>query len=134
MKIRRSIPSDLENVKKIELDNYGYILNETIDNDELHSYFIIEDNNLFIGYISLWHDENKAQIESIIINDKNKGYGQLLFKYALDYLNNYIITLEVRKSNVVAIHIYEKYGFKTVTIRKNYYSNNEDAYLMLKEC
>ena len=71
MKIRRSIPSDLENVKKIELDNYGYILNETIDNDELHSYFIIEDNNLFIGYISLWHDENKAQIESIIINDKN---------------------------------------------------------------
>jgi len=134
MKIRRSIPSDLENVKKIELDNYGYILNETIDNDELHSYFIIEDNNLFIGYISLWHDENKPQIESIIINDKNKGYGQLLFKYALDYLKNYIITLEVRVSNKVAIHIYEKYGFKTVTVRKAYYSNKEDALLMLKEC
>ena len=134
MKIRKSIPSDLENVKKIELDNYGYILNETIDNDELHTFFIMEDNNLFIGYISLWHDDNKAQIESIIINDKNKGYGQLLFKYALDYLKNYIITLEVRVSNKIAIHIYEKYGFKTVTIRKCYYSNKEDALLMLKEC
>ena len=88
----------------------------------------------FVGYISIWHDENKAQIESIVINDKNKGYGQTLFKYALDYLKNYIITLEVRVSNKVAIHIYEKYGFKTVTIRKNYYSNHEDAYLMLKEC
>ena len=133
MKIRKSIDSDLENIKKIELDNYGYILNESVTSDELHTFFTMEDDN-FIGYISLWHDENKAQIESIIINDKNKGYGQILFKYALDYLKNYIITLEVRVSNKVAIHIYEKYGFKTVTIRKNYYSNNEDALLMLKEC
>ena len=133
MKIRKSNLSDLENIKTIEKDNYGYILTEELNNDELHTHFIIEDEG-FVGYISLWHDENKAQIESIIINKKNMGYGQTLFKYALDYLNGYIITLEVRKSNVVAIHIYEKYGFKTVTIRKNYYSNNEDALLMLKEC
>lgn len=133
MRIRRSVDSDLENIQKIELDNYGYILNESINNDELHSYFVMEDKD-FIGYISIWHDDNKAQIESIIVNDKLKGYGQLLFKYALDFLNNYIITLEVRVSNKVAIHIYEKYGFKTVTIRRNYYSNNEDALLMLKEC
>ena len=133
MKIRKSISSDLDNIKKIELDNYGYILTEELNNDDLHTYFVIEEES-FIGYISIWHDLDKAQIESIIINDKNKGYGQTLFRYALDSLNGYIITLEVRKSNVVAIHIYEKYGFKTVTVRKNYYSNNEDAYLMLKEC
>lgn len=133
MKIRKSNLSDLENIKTIEKDNYGYILTEELNNDELHTHFVIEDDG-FVGYISLWHDENKAQIESIIINKKNMGYGQTLFKYALDYLNGYIITLEVRKSNVVAIHIYEKYGFKTVTVRKNYYSNNEDALLMLREC
>ena len=133
MKIRKSISSDLDNIKKIELDNYGYILTEELNNDDLHTYFVIEEES-FIGYISIWHDLDKAQIESIIINDNHKGYGQTLFRYALDYLNGYIITLEVRKSNVVAIHIYEKYGFKTVTVRKNYYSNNEDAYLMLKEC
>ena len=133
MKIRKSIISDLDNIKKIEKDNYGYILTEEMNNDSLHTYFILEDDK-FIGYISIWHDELKAQIESIIINDKNKGYGQILFKYALDYLKGYTITLEVRKSNSIAIHIYEKYGFKTVTIRKNYYSNNEDALLMLKEC
>ena len=133
MKIRKSNLSDLANIKTIEKDNYGYILTEELNNDELHTHFVIEDDG-FVGYISLWHDENKAQIESIIINKKNMGYGQTLFKYALDYLNGYIITLEVRKSNVVAIHIYEKYGFKTVTVRKNYYSNNEDALLMLREC
>ena len=133
MKIRKSNSLDLDNIKKIELDNYGYILTEEVVNDDLHTYFVLEDEG-FIGYISLWHDEDKAQVESIIINDKNKGYGQILFRYALDFLNGYIITLEVRKSNSVAIHIYEKYGFKTVTVRKKYYSNNEDALLMLKEC
>ena len=133
MKIRKSNINDLANIKQIELDNYGYILTEELNNDELHTHFIIEEDS-FIGYISIWHDELKAQIESIIINKKNNGYGQTLFKYALDFLKGYTITLEVRKSNLVAIHIYEKYGFKTVTIRKNYYSNNEDALLMLKEC
>ena len=133
MKIRKSNINDLANIKQIELDNYGYILTEELNNDELHTHFIIEEDS-FIGYISIWHDELKAQIESIIINKKNDGYGQTLFKYALDFLKGYTITLEVRKSNIVAIHIYEKYGFKTVTIRKNYYSNNEDALLMLKEC
>lgn len=133
MKIRKSNDSDLDNIKKIELDNYGYILNENVINDDLHTFFVMEDTT-FIGYISIWHDENKAQIESIIISDKNKGNGQILFKYALDFLKGYIITLEVRVSNKVAIHIYEKYGFKTVTVRKKYYSNNEDALLMLKEC
>ena len=58
MKIRKSIDSDLENIKKIELDNYGYILNESITNDDLHTFFIIEDDE-FKGYISLWHDENR---------------------------------------------------------------------------
>ena len=133
MKIRLSSPIDLSNINKLEQDNYGYILTTELVNDSLHTYFVLEDNDIF-GYISLWHDENKAQVESIIINDKNKGYGQVLFKYAMDYLKDYIITLEVRKSNSIAIHIYEKFGFKTVTIRKNYYSNNEDALLMLKEC
>lgn len=133
MKIRKSIPSDLTNIKEIEQDNYGYILTEELINDNLHTHFILEDES-FIGYISIWHDENKAQIESIIVNVKNNGYGQKLLKYALDYLNGYVITLEVRKSNSIAIHVYEKFGFKTVTIRKNYYKNNEDALLMLKEC
>ena len=133
MKIRLSSPIDINNINKLEQDNYGYILTTELVNDSLHTHFVLEDDNIF-GYISLWHDEDKAQVESIIINDKNKGYGQILFKYAMDYLKDYIITLEVRKSNSVAIHIYEKFGFKTVTIRKNYYSNNEDALLMLKEC
>ncbi len=44
------------------------------------------------------------------------------------------INLEVRISNQKAINLYKKYGFKIVTIRKNYYQDNhEDAYLMIKK-
>lgn len=42
------------------------------------------------------------------------------------------ITLEVRENNTAAIHLYEKNGFMEVTKRKGYYSNGEDAYLMIK--
>lgn len=43
------------------------------------------------------------------------------------------VFLEVRKSNIPAVSLYEKYGFKTMNIRKNYYSAPvEDALIMEK--
>ena len=43
------------------------------------------------------------------------------------------INLEVRVSNVKANCFISKFGFKNVAVRKRYYSNGEDAYLMIKE-
>ena len=42
------------------------------------------------------------------------------------------IDLEVNSLNKKAINLYQKYGFKTVSIRKKYY-NGIDGFLMLKE-
>ena len=45
--------------------------------------------------------------------------------------SNPIVTLEVRKSNLVAINLYQKLGFEIVGTRKKYYSDNrEDALIM----
>ena len=41
-------------------------------------------------------------------------------------------TLEVRVSNTNAIKLYEKFGFQTVSKRKKYYADGEDAYLMVQ--
>lgn len=38
--------------------------------------------------------------------------------------------LEVRKSNLPAIHMYQSTGFLTTQVRKGFYSDGEDAYLM----
>lgn len=41
------------------------------------------------------------------------------------------MTLEVRRSNLVAQNLYKKYGFKMAGVRKEYYSDNrEDAIIM----
>lgn len=42
------------------------------------------------------------------------------------------LSLEVRKSNTAARHLYESYGFKQAYTRKHYYGN-EDAYVYLLE-
>ena len=42
-----------------------------------------------------------------------------------------LITLEVNEENKPAIHLYEKYGFKLLGKRKNYYKDN-DALIMTK--
>ena len=43
------------------------------------------------------------------------------------------VTLEVRSGNKPAIALYEKHGFKTVGLRKNYYERpREDALIMTK--
>lgn len=42
------------------------------------------------------------------------------------------VTLEVHSKNVRAIDLYKKCGFKTVRIRKNYYSDGSEALVMDK--
>ena len=42
--------------------------------------------------------------------------------------------LEVRTSNIAAINLYKKFGFKIFMLRKNYYEDDgEDALCMVKE-
>ena len=63
---------------------------------------------------------------------RNMGIATKLINEIInDYeINN--ITLEVSVDNCVAIKLYEKLGFKSVALRKEYY-NGTDAFLMLKE-
>ena len=44
------------------------------------------------------------------------------------------MTLEVRKSNIIAQNLYKSYGFVEAGIRPNYYTDvNEDAIIMWKK-
>ncbi|MEO0161520.1 MAG: ribosomal protein S18-alanine N-acetyltransferase [candidate division WOR-3 bacterium] len=41
--------------------------------------------------------------------------------------------LEVRVDNTVAIKLYKKFGYRIIQLRKNYYLDGTDAYVMGKE-
>lgn len=43
------------------------------------------------------------------------------------------LTLEVNAANCAAIALYEKFKFNTVNVRKKFYNNSQDAFLMLRE-
>jgi len=65
---------------------------------------------------------------------RSRGIGELLLigsmKAAIEY-GSRVMTLEARVSNFIAHRMYQKYSFKSVGIRKAYYSDNrEDAVIM----
>lgn len=89
----------------------------------------------FIGQICLWMDEGKAQINNFYIIHKFQK--QDLGKQFLSCVIHYFklskideVSLEVRLSNDAAIGLYKSFGFKQITVRKNYYKNGEDALFM----
>lgn len=68
-------------------------------------------------------------------NQKNKGYAKLLMQHLDDMSTkqNKTFSLEVKSTNTVAISLYQKFGFKTIHIRKKYYKDGADALIMFKQ-
>jgi ribosomal-protein-alanine N-acetyltransferase len=88
-----------------------------------------------IGYCFMLIAQTEAEILNIAIdiNFQRKGLGETLLKECLERLESQKaknLFLEVRQSNHAAKNLYSKMGFKTIGIRKNYYSDNEDASMM----
>ena len=77
------------------------------------------------------------EIDNFFVSEeyRNHGIGTKLMAYLISLAINYRvvnITLEVRVSNIVAINLYKKFGFREVALRKYYYGD-EDGILMEKQ-
>lgn len=98
------------------------------------TYLIDNDPIAFINYDTMYE---RAELININVLDhfQNQKIATKLMEYMInDCINKRVssITLEVRITNHVAIHLYEKYGFQEIGIRKGYYQGI-DAILMKKE-
>jgi ribosomal-protein-alanine N-acetyltransferase len=89
-----------------------------------------------VGYGGLWNLMDESHISTIAAHPdfRGRGFGEIvlagMIRRSIKLKATYVV-LEVRVSNTVAQSLYQKYGFKTVTTKTNYYhSNNEDAYEM----
>jgi ribosomal-protein-alanine N-acetyltransferase len=91
-----------------------------------------------IGYIIFWLMEEKAQISNFAIHPdfRRLGVGEKVLTRIIAQIRKYgakSVILEVRPSNFAARRLYEKYGFKSLGIRKDYYRDpGEDALVMVK--
>jgi [ribosomal protein S18]-alanine N-acetyltransferase len=94
------------------------------------------ETNRIIGFGCFWAILDEAHITLLGIHPQyqGRGLGQLLLCALLDRAREIEMaraTLEVRASNLGALHIYQKYGFETVGRRKKYYQDTgEDGIIM----
>jgi ribosomal-protein-alanine N-acetyltransferase len=93
-------------------------------------------NGRIIGYGGFWHILDEAHISNIAIHPdfRGQGFGKMLLLHLLEQAASrgaVKATLEVRRSNVIAQGMYARFGFKLVSVRKNYYTDeHEDALIM----
>lgn len=139
--LRKMDLSDIPYVYNEELKIFGKSLGEkTLYNEvlynELSRYFIVLVDGKRAGYVGSWLTEPNAEILNLFVSEQYRGLG--LGKKLMDEVIGVChkekieaITLEVRKSNVHAVKMYEDLGFEVSHIRKNYYADHEDAYLMI---
>lgn len=110
--------------------NIDMLESEVISNMTTYNLFLCD--KVVVGYYSYLHIFDEAHIMNVAILPEYQGlgYGNEMMKSLLDLtaeqgLPN--VTLEVRRSNVRAINLYEKHGFNLVGVRPKYYMDGEDA-------
>lgn len=93
--------------------------------------YIYKENNINKGFIHIQTGLDIIDLLNIIVKPEyqNQGIGSILLKYIIDNKQDKKIMLEVRSKNISAIKLYQKYDFKIINIRKNYYKD-DDAIIM----
>ena len=93
--------------------------------------YLYKENNINKGFIHIQNGLDIIDLLNIIVKREyqNQGIGSVLLKYIIDNKQDKKIMLEVRSKNINAIKLYQKYDFKIINIRKNYYKD-DDAIIM----
>lgn len=128
----------LEVEKRVHLapwgeDNFRFELTKP------YSQFLVmtddETDEQVAGYIIYWVLFDECQILNVVVDLPFRGVGmakKMIRQAAKAALQKGIkkISLEVRKSNAAAIQLYQGLHFVITQVRRNFYSNGEDAYQM----
>ncbi|MFA5560327.1 MAG: ribosomal protein S18-alanine N-acetyltransferase [Acholeplasmataceae bacterium] len=140
--IKRATVDDIYDIHNLEKRVFPQPLDLEFLYDELAinpfaKYYVYEQNKKIVGYLGYRVIDDTAEMMNFIVDPKHQkqGIGKTLISDTIDELIKQgvkMITLEVRKSNKIAIKLYESVGFKRSHIRRNYYQT-EDGLVYLKE-
>ena len=119
-------------------DNFTSVnhLNDMLE-DGFSKVLVYENDEKIIGFITATDLGETCDILSLVVDPEYRN--RLVASNLLDYLISELdeelklITLEVDSNNIPAFNLYEKFGFEVVNVRKNYYPDGDDAYLMARK-
>ena len=148
--LRRFKPSDLDGVIRINREclpeNYTALFFINLYKRFPGTFIVAEADGEIVGYImcrietgipsfKLLGITKKGHVISVAVlpSHERKGIGYALIREAMQAMVNYNAKecyLEVRESNLSALHLYKKLGFETARTLRNYYVDGEDAIVL----
>ena len=138
--IRDFKKEDVDCVYKIIEENFPRPwIKEQILLENIFSYkVVLEKEGKVIGVLfgEIIYEEANILLIAVKKEFQGKGFGKLLLEHFIKTCKNKNakkIFLEVSTDNKKAVNLYKRYGFKDFSIRKKYYSDGSDAYLMVLE-
>lgn len=132
---------DSKEIKDVLLSDFDDFWSYEVLREELLSdsslYIVAKKQNEIIGFAGIKIIIDEADIMNIVVKKsyRNNGIGSLLLENLIlisNKKNLNFINLEVDCKNTIAINLYKKFGFEEISLRKNYYKNN-DAMIMKKK-
>ena len=144
VQVERMRLDDLSGVLEVERLSYQTpwsrraFVSELTENAYAH-YIVAKSRGRVVGYTGLWLILDEAHITNVAVHPdfRGCGIGRLLMQSAIDLIDEHHcpkITLEVRRTNLVAQHLYKSFGFQMAGVRKGYYTDNgEDAFIMVRD-
>jgi ribosomal-protein-alanine N-acetyltransferase len=104
--------------------------------NENNRYLVAETDGVITGYCGYWGIAGEGCIYNIAVKKELRGQqiGYQLLKNLIEKGYNKGITaftLEVRQSNIAAIRLYERLGFESTGIRKDFYTKPKEAAVIM---
>lgn len=134
---------DIDRVLEIERASFAQPYSRELFEEELALDIafpkIVKSGSTLVGFMDYWIVKEEVHLINIAVDPP---YRRL---HIATFLMNHLmeegrqkgagkIFLDVRGSNLAAIRLYEKFGFKKIGVRRRYYTDNgEDAWVMVKE-
>ena len=141
--IRKMNEEDIEAVTALEAASFTTPWSEDAFTSSLkdsnYRFYVAYDGDIHIGTVGFILTKPEADISNVCVSTsyRRQGIAYKLLAYGMEDTSKEGITdftLEVREGNKSAIGLYEKLGFESAGIRKNFYSNPvENALIMWKK-
>ena len=132
---------DLAQVMQIERESFSVPWEEAafvqeIEQNACARYIALREDGDVLAYAGMWFLMDEAHVTNVAVREGARGRGlgeeimRALMQLAADCGMRWM-SLECRRSNLVAQNLYHKLGFVDVGYRKRYYEDNqEDALVM----